>query len=84
MSFIEFLANKCMSLDNEPYMITFLLIDLSHIEFEYYPFMNSLDKCNGSCNSLNDISMRICSASKTKDVNVKVFYMIPTRNDAKT
>ena len=32
--------------------------------------MISLDKYNGSCNSVNDVSMKMCVSSKTKDVNV--------------
>ena len=65
-------------------MIRPFLIDLNPVELKYYPFMISLNKCNGSCNSVNDISMKICVPSKTKDVNVKVFNMITNRNEAKT
>ena len=70
--------------NNEPCMIRPFLIDLNPVELKYYPFMISLNKCNGSCNSVNDISMKICVPSKTKDVNVKVFNMITNRNEAKT
>ena len=45
--------------------------------------MISLDKCNGIYKSVNDLSMRICALSKTKDVNVNVFNMITNRNEAK-
>ena len=41
--------------------------------------MVSLDKCNGSCNALEDLSTKICVPSKTKVVNIKVFNMV-TRN----
>ena len=46
--------------------------------------MTSLDKCPGSCNSVNDLSMRIWVPSKKKDVNVKVFNTTPNRNETKT
>ena len=46
--------------------------------------MVSLDKCSGRCNSADDLSMKICVPSKTKDVNVKVFNMITNRNETKT
>ena len=60
-------------------------IDLNHVELKYYPFMISLDKCNGSCNSINDLlSMRICVLSKAKQVNVKVVEMIRIIKEAKT
>ena len=51
-------------------------------ELKYYPFMISFDKCSGICNSVDDLSTKICVFSKAKDVNVKVFNMIT--NKAKT
>ena len=52
-------------------------------EFKYYPFMISLDKYSGSCNSVDDLSTKICVLTETKDIYVKVFNMIITRNEAK-
>ena len=46
--------------------------------------MISLDKYNGSWNTVDDFSTKICVPSKTKDINVKVFNMITNRNEAKT
>ena len=37
------------------------LIDLNPIELNNYPFMISLDKCNGTCNVFDDLSAKICS-----------------------
>ena len=65
-------------------MIRPFLIDLNSVDLNYYPFMVSLDKCSENCNSVNDLSMRTCVLSKTKDVNVKVLNMITTRNEGKT
>ena len=31
-------------------MIRSTLTDLNPVKFNYYPFMVSVDKCNGSCN----------------------------------
>ena len=45
--------------------------------------MISLDKSNGSCNVIDDLSTNICVPSETKDVSVKVFNMITRVNDAK-
>ena len=47
----ESLATKCVSFDNEPCMTRPTLIGLNPVELNYYPFMISLDKCGGSCNS---------------------------------
>ena len=57
------------------------LIDLNPVELKYYPFMISLDKCNGSC---NDLFPKLCVTEKTKDINVNVSNMTPNGNESKT
>ena len=52
LSFIGSLEIKFMSLNKEPCMNRPALIVLNPIEPNYYQFMISLDKCNGSCNYL--------------------------------
>ena len=32
-----------------------ILFDLNLVELNYYPFMISLDKCNGSCNGVDNL-----------------------------
>ena len=54
-------------------MIRRSLINLNSDELKYYPFMVTLDKCSGSCNSGNDLSTKICIPSKTKHIIVKTF-----------
>ena len=53
LSFSSSLATKCVSLNDEPCMFRPTVIDLNPVELTYYPFMISLDKCNGSCNVLS-------------------------------
>ena len=65
---------------NEPSMVRPTLIDSNLIEPNYYPFMISLDKCNASCNTADDLCTKICIPSKTKDINVKTFNMITNKN----
>ena len=49
----------------------------------YYLFMVKLGRCNGSCNTLEDPSARICIANKTEDINLNVFNVITIVNDSK-
>ena len=35
--------------------------------------MVSLDRFNGGCNTLNNLSSRVCVSNKTEDGNVNVF-----------
>ena len=93
LSFSSSLARdqaKCLSLNNKLCKVRPTLIDLNPVELKYYPFMISLDKCNGSCNVLYP---KICFPKETKHINVKynickkvlkVFNMIANKNKAKT
>ena len=53
-------------------------------EFHYYPFAVKLDRCVGSCNTLNDLSNKACVPNKTEDLNLSVFNMIARINQSKT
>ena len=53
-------------------------------EFHYYPFAVKLDRCVRSCNTLNDLSNKVCVPNKTKDLNLSVFAMITGINESKT
>ena len=55
---------KCVSLSNQKCEIQPTLINLHPNEyshaFHYYPFSVKLDRCVGSCNTLNDLSNKVC------------------------
>ena len=60
---------KCVSLSNQKFMIQPTLINLHpneySQEFHYYPFLVKLDRCVGSCNTLNDLSNKVRVPNKT-------------------
>ena len=64
-----------------------ILINLHLSEYtqglRYYPYSVYLDKCKGSCNTLDDISNKICVSNKTEDLNLKVFNLITGTNESK-
>ena len=85
MGFLFSIANasnhtKCVSLSNEKCVAQPTLISLHpneyRQEFHYYPFPVKLDRCVGSCNTLNDLSNKVCVPNKTEDLNLRVFNMI--------
>ena len=45
-------------------------------EFHYYSFSGKLDRCAGSCNTINDLSNKVCVPNKTEDLDLSVFNMI--------
>ena len=73
LCFSSSLATKCLFLNYEPCKVRPTLIDLSLVELKYYPFMISLNEYTGDCK---------CS-EKTKDINVKAFNMITSKNELK-
>ena len=79
---------KCVSLRNQKCKIQPTLVNLhpneSSQEFHCYPFSVKLDRCVGSCNTLNDLSNKVCIPKKTEDLNLSVFNMIAGINESKT
>ena len=49
----------------------------------YYQFGVKLNRCVENCNTLNDLSNKVCIPNKTEDLNLSVFNMISTRNKSK-
>ena len=76
---------KCVLLGNQKCEIEPTLINLQpnqySQELHYYPFALKLDRCVGSCNTLNDLANEVCV---TEDLNLSVFNMITGINESKT
>ena len=53
-------------------------------EFHYYPRSVKLDRFAGSCNTINDLSNKVCVPNKTEHLNLNVFNMIIGINESKT
>ena len=79
---------KCESLSNQKCMIQPTLLNLHpneySQEFHYYPFEVKLHRYVGICNTLNDLSNKVCLPNKTEDLNLSVFNMITGINESKT
>ena len=63
LSFSEYLAIKCLFLNEQQYMVRPTIFDMNPVELKYYSFMISLNKCTGGCNVL---STKIMSFKRTK------------------
>ena len=61
---------KCVLLSNQICMIQLTLINLHPYEYskEFHcdPFVVKLHRCVGSCNTLNDLSNKVCVPNKTR------------------
>ena len=78
---------KCVSLSNQKCEIPTTLINLHRNkysqEFYYYPFAVELDRCVGSCNTLNKLPNKVCASNKTEDLDLSMFNMITEINESK-
>ena len=52
-------------------------------EFHCYQFAVKLDKSLGSCNTLNNLSNKVCVPNKTEDLNLSMFNTITGIKEAK-
>ena len=79
---------KWVWLSNQKCMTWHTLLNLHPNEysqgFHYYPFTVKLDTCVVSCNTLNDLSNKVCVLNKTEDLYLSMFNMITGINKSKT
>ena len=63
---------KFVSLSNQKCMTQPILINLHPNEYSqelhYYPFAINLDRCAGSCNTLGELSNKVCVPNKSECV----------------
>lgn len=63
-------------MNNQPWVVRSMLIDVNPGELPYYPVIISLGRCDRSYNTVEDPFGRICVLSKMEDVNSKLFSFI--------
>ena len=81
LSFSRSSATECVSLNNELCRIGASHIDLNLVELNYYQIVISLGKCDGSCNAVDELSIKIniCFSSEIKGVNIKLYVFVMSR-----
>ena len=65
------------------YILIYILNSYNQ-EFHYYPLTVKLDKCVGICNTLNDLSNKVCVPNRSEDLNLNVLNMIKRIKELKT
>ena len=71
---------KCVSMNNQECIIRPEIIHLNTNEPLFYPYSIKINKCKGSCNTINDPYDKICFAHKIRNTNVKVFNLMSRTN----
>ena len=49
----------------------------------FYPYSVDINKCKGSCNTINDPYAKICVPDEIKYANVKVFNLMSRTNETR-
>ena len=88
MTFSDFIPSNVNSLEyvlmkNEECKIRSKIIDVNNGEPLFYHFSIEVNKCSVSCNSINNPYAKLWVQDIVKDVNVKVFNLMPRINETR-
>ena len=59
------------------------IVNVNSINPIFHPFSIKTSKCSGNCNNINDAYAKICVPEIIKNLNVKVFNLLPKTNEAR-
>ena len=70
-------------MNNQECIIRTEIISLNNNEPIFYPYIIKINRCKGSCNTINDPYAKICVPVQIKDTNVKVFNLLSRTNETR-
>ena len=70
-------------MNNQECKIRTEIINLNNNEPIFYPYSITINRCKGSCNTINDPYAKICVPNQIKNANVKVFYLMSRTNQTR-
>ena len=65
-----------VSMNNQECKTRTKIINTNNNEPLFYPFSIKVNKCNGSCNNINDLYAKLCVPDVLRNINVKVSNLI--------
>ena len=68
---------------SQPTLINLHSNEYSH-KLRYYAFAVNLDRCVGSCNTLDDLPSKACVSNETEYLSLQAFNMVTGINESKT
>ena len=74
---------ECVSMNNQECNIRSEITNVNTNEPMFYPYSITVNKCNGSCNSINDRYAKLCVPDTFKNINVKVFNLMSRTNETR-
>ena len=61
---------ECVSMNNQECKIRNEIINLNNNEPTFYPYSIKINRCKGSCNTINDPYAKICVPDQVKDTKI--------------
>ena len=74
---------ECFSANDQKCEVRSEIINISTNEPVFYPYSIKIDKCKGSCNTINDPYTKIYVPDNIKNTNVKVFNLESRTNETR-
>ena len=62
---------ECVSMNNQERQIRTEIINLNTNEPMFYPYSIEINRCKGSCNTINDPYVKICVSDQIKNTKCK-------------
>ena len=80
MTFYSCNAMRCVSMKNQECNVRPVIMNIDSDDPSFYPYNIQINKCNGSCNTINDPYAKLCDTDAIKDMNIKVFNLMSRTN----
>ena len=74
---------ECVSLNNKECKIRSHIINVNTNEPVFYPYGITMNKCKGSCNTINDPYAKLYVPDTIKNINVKAFNLMSGTNETR-
>ena len=72
---------ECVSMNNQECKIKSEMINVNTNEPVFYLYRITINKCKGSCNTINGPYAKLCVPDTFKNINVKVFSLMSRTNE---
>ena len=74
---------SCISMNNQECKVRPQIVNVNGDDPVFFPFSIKKSKCNGSCNNINNPYAKLCVPDVVKNLNVKVFNLMPRTNETR-
>ena len=74
---------SCISMTNQEHQTRSQVTNVNGDESAFFPFSIETSKWSGSCNNINYPHAKICVPDIMKNLDVKVFNLMPSTNEAR-